>query len=313
MEGGRQRRIASHQRHVVSNPARSSTGSPAAVRGIVAAMTTFPLALDGIRVLDLSRVIAGPWCGALLGDFGADVIKVEDTDAGDESRTWPPKKDGETAAYLLFNRNKRGMTLDLKSPEGVEVIKALCRSGRARRELSHRHDGELRPRLRRARRDQPAPHLLLGLGLRPHRAAQGQPGLRSADAGVQRHHVHHGRAGRPARPRRRCRSSTSPPASSARSASRRAVHQRERTGLGQRVDGSLLDTAVALLAYHAEGYLLTGAVRRRSARGIRRSRPIATSCAGTGSGSSSPPPMTGSGGSSPRPSASRRWPPTRAS
>ena len=164
-------------------------------------MTTFPLALDGIRVLDLSRVIAGPWCGALLGDFGADVIKVEDTDAGDESRTWPPKKDGETAAYLLFNRNKRGMTLDLKSPEGVEVIKALVQEvRRARRELPHRHDGELRPRLRRARRDQPAAHLLLGLRLRPHRAAQGQPGLRSADAGVQRHHVHHRRAGRPARP-----------------------------------------------------------------------------------------------------------------
>ena len=80
-------------------------------------MTTFPLALDGIRVIDLSRVIAGPWCGALLADLGADVIKVEDTGAGDESRTWPPHKDGEAAAYLLFNRNKRGMTLDLKAPK----------------------------------------------------------------------------------------------------------------------------------------------------------------------------------------------------
>src|SRR5262249_41906081 len=93
--------------------------------GIVAGMTTHPLALDGLRVIDLSRVIAGPWCGALLADFGADVIKVEDTGAGDESRPWPPQKDGETAAYLLFNRNKRGMTLDLKTPEGVEVIRAL--------------------------------------------------------------------------------------------------------------------------------------------------------------------------------------------
>ena len=89
-------------------------------------MTTFPLALDGIRVLDLSRVIAGPWCGALLGDLGANVIKVEDTGSGDESRTWPPEVDGETAAYLLFNRNKRGMTLDLKAPEGAEVVKALA-------------------------------------------------------------------------------------------------------------------------------------------------------------------------------------------
>ena len=51
---------------------------------------TAGLALDGIRVLDLSRVLAGPFCGALLGDMGADVIKIEDTRGGDESRTWPP-------------------------------------------------------------------------------------------------------------------------------------------------------------------------------------------------------------------------------
>src|SRR5206468_5026351 len=97
-------------------------------RGIVPSMTTFPLALDGIRVIDLSRVIAGPWCGALLADLGADVIKVEDPGGGDESRTWPPHKNGEAAAYLLFNRNKRVMQLDLKAPEGVEVVKALARS-----------------------------------------------------------------------------------------------------------------------------------------------------------------------------------------
>src|SRR5499426_82129 len=90
--------------------------------------TPFPLALDGIRVIDLSRVIAGPWCGALLGDLGADVIKVEDTGSGDESRTWPPYRDGEGAAYLLFNRNKRGMTLDLKAPEGTEIVKALVKN-----------------------------------------------------------------------------------------------------------------------------------------------------------------------------------------
>src|SRR5262249_61935433 len=88
-------------------------------------MATFPLALDGIRVLDLSRVIAGPWCGALLADFGADVIKVEDTGAGDESRTWPPYLDEEAAAYLLFNRNKRGITLDLTAPAGAEADKRL--------------------------------------------------------------------------------------------------------------------------------------------------------------------------------------------
>jgi formyl-CoA transferase/CoA:oxalate CoA-transferase len=62
------------------------------------------------------------------GDLGADVIKVEDTGSGDESRTWPPYRDGEGAAYLLFNRNKRAMTLDLKAPEGAEIVKTLVRS-----------------------------------------------------------------------------------------------------------------------------------------------------------------------------------------
>src|SRR5437660_11540273 len=90
-------------------------------------MTPDLLALDGIRVIDLSRVIAGPWCGALLSDLGADVVKVEDTGSGDESRTWPPHKDGEAAAYLLFTRNKRGMALDLTAPEGVEAATAPAR------------------------------------------------------------------------------------------------------------------------------------------------------------------------------------------
>ena len=74
---------------------------------------SMPPSLAGIRVIDCSRVLAGPFCGMLLSDLGADVIKVEDTGAGDESRTWPPYKDGEAAAYLLFNRTKRAMTLDL--------------------------------------------------------------------------------------------------------------------------------------------------------------------------------------------------------
>src|SRR5205823_6762654 len=94
---------------------------------ILGGMTQPALALEGIRVVDCSRVLAGPFCAMLLSDLGADVIKVEDTGAGDESRTWPPHKDGETAAYLLFNRNKRGITLDLKTPEGVDVVKSLVR------------------------------------------------------------------------------------------------------------------------------------------------------------------------------------------
>jgi crotonobetainyl-CoA:carnitine CoA-transferase CaiB-like acyl-CoA transferase len=92
-------------------------------------MTTTPaLSLEGVRVLDLSRVLAGPFCGMLLSDLGADVIKIEDTGSGDESRTWPPHKDGESAAFLVINRNKRDMTLDLKAPEGVAILKTMIAS-----------------------------------------------------------------------------------------------------------------------------------------------------------------------------------------
>src|SRR5437870_4053607 len=88
-------------------------------------MTQPALALEGIRVVDCSRVLAGPFCAMLLSDLGADVIKVEDTGSGDESRTWPPHKDGESAAFLVINRNKRDIALDLKQPEGVEALKRL--------------------------------------------------------------------------------------------------------------------------------------------------------------------------------------------
>src|SRR5262245_55842214 len=89
-------------------------------------MTPTPaLSLQGMRVLDLSRRPPGPVCGMLLSDLGADVIKIEDTASGDESRTWPPHKDGESAAFLVINRNKRDMTLDLKTPEGVAILKKM--------------------------------------------------------------------------------------------------------------------------------------------------------------------------------------------
>jgi crotonobetainyl-CoA:carnitine CoA-transferase CaiB-like acyl-CoA transferase len=83
-------------------------------------------AFTGIRVLDLSRVLAGPSCGQLLSDFGADVIKVEDV-AGDENRRWAPVINGKSANFLSVNRGKRGMTLNLKSDAGQEILAALVR------------------------------------------------------------------------------------------------------------------------------------------------------------------------------------------
>ncbi len=90
--------------------------------------------LDGIRVLDISRALAGPFCTMMLGDLGADVIKVERPGRGDESRSWGPpfvgvpndSYPGESTYYLAANRSKRSLTVNLKSPEGQEIIKRLA-------------------------------------------------------------------------------------------------------------------------------------------------------------------------------------------
>jgi crotonobetainyl-CoA:carnitine CoA-transferase CaiB-like acyl-CoA transferase len=91
---------------------------------------SFPdaLPLTGVRVADFSRVLAGPYCAMLLGDLGAEVIKVEHPH-GDETRTWgPPFVAGESAYFLAVNRNKRSLTLDLKTAEGRRYARALVRS-----------------------------------------------------------------------------------------------------------------------------------------------------------------------------------------
>jgi crotonobetainyl-CoA:carnitine CoA-transferase CaiB-like acyl-CoA transferase len=91
-------------------------------------MTTDPHGpLHGVRVLDASRVLAGPFCGQILGDLGADVIKLERPGAGDETRAWGPPftADGVSAYYLSCNRNKRALTLDLAQPDGAVVFHAL--------------------------------------------------------------------------------------------------------------------------------------------------------------------------------------------
>ena len=83
--------------------------------------------LSDITVLDLSRILAGPYCSMMLGDLGADVIKIERPGAGDDTRHWgPPNIGGESAYYLCVNRNKRSLTVNLKAPEGQEMIRQLA-------------------------------------------------------------------------------------------------------------------------------------------------------------------------------------------
>ena len=223
-------------------------------------MTTSPaLSLEGIRVLDLSRVLAGPFCGMLLSDLGADVIKIEDTGTGDESRTWPPHKDGESAAFLVINRNKRDMTLDLKAPEGVAILKKMIASADVLIEnfrtgtmesfgLGYEQLSAINPRLvycsvsafgRTGPRKDGAGYEALMQAFSGIMSITGEPGGAPVRAGVSFLDLTTGIF---------CAFGIV-----------NALLHRVATGLGQRVDASLLETAVTLLNYHAEGYLLTGA------------------------------------------------------
>ncbi|AEE65692.1 acyl-CoA transferase [Bordetella pertussis] len=85
-----------------------------------------PTPLGGVRVLDLSKVLAGPLCTQYMADMGADVIKVEAAGQGDDTRGWPPFQDGQAAVFLSCNRNKRSIALDLKSAHGRAVVQRLA-------------------------------------------------------------------------------------------------------------------------------------------------------------------------------------------
>ena len=109
--------------------------------------------LAGVRVLDLSRVLAGPFAAMTLGDLGAEVIKVEEPRDGDPTRGFPPFWNGESCYYLSANRNKRGLTLNLSATGGAAIVRRLvARVRRPDRELPDRRDGALGARLGRAAR-----------------------------------------------------------------------------------------------------------------------------------------------------------------
>ena len=87
-----------------------------------------PGPIHGVKVLELAQIMAGPTCGLMLADLGAEVIKIEKIPGGDDTRRFlPPDVNGEAAAFMQMNRNKKGMALDLKQKEGVEVFKRLVK------------------------------------------------------------------------------------------------------------------------------------------------------------------------------------------
>ena len=172
-------------------------------------MTPLPKHLfEGIRVLDLTRVMSGPFCTAMLADLGAEVIKIEMPGFGEEGRHFAPHVNGESTYFALLNRGKRSVTVNMKSRGRPGADPRLGTQGRcACRELPSRRYGSARSRPRRFAVRQSAAHLRFDLGLRRERPVRGLAGFRPRDPGNERNDERHRRAGWPChgRRRKRCR------------------------------------------------------------------------------------------------------------
>ena len=229
-----------------------------------------PRPLAGVRVLDLSRVLAGPWCGQLLADYGADVIKVERPGAGDDTRGWgppwwQPEPGGERTAsyYLAANRGKRSVAADLASADGQALVRALAADADvlienykvgqlARYGLDFASLADLNPRLVYCS--------ITGYGQdgpyaqRPGYdfAIQAQGGLMSI-------------TGEPDGEPQKVGVAVADLMTGlyATTAVLAALHEAKATGRGRHVDAALLDVQVAMLANQASGYLCSARVPQR--------------------------------------------------
>ena len=222
--------------------------------------------LEDLRVLDISRALAGPYCSMMLGDFGADVIKVELPERGDESRNWGPPfvgdpyeiYPGESAYFMAINRNKRGITVNLKSSEGQEIIKRLA--GESDVFVENYRTGSLE-KMGLGYQDLRALNSRLiycsisGYGRSgPYAQKPGYDFVIQAEGGIM------GVTGPEEGPPYRVGISIIDITTGifAATAILAALHARELSGEGQLIDISLLDTSVALLANVASNYLVGG-------------------------------------------------------
>lgn len=220
--------------------------------------------LGDVKVLDLSRVLAGPYCSMMLGDMGADVIKVERPGAGDDTRHWgPPEAGGEAAYYLCVNRNKRSIAVDLKREEGREIIRRLAAQSDILIEnykvgtlpkmgLGYEDLKKVNPRLiycsitgfgqNGPYKDKPGYDFMIQ-GMGGIMSITGDPDGPPMKVGVAIVDITAGLF--------------------ACSAILAALRHRDRTGLGQYIDIALLDAVVAWLANVGSNYLVSGELPRR--------------------------------------------------
>jgi crotonobetainyl-CoA:carnitine CoA-transferase CaiB-like acyl-CoA transferase len=243
--------------------------------------TTPPQSLAGVRVLDLSRVLAGPWCTQTLADLGAEVIKVERPRGGDDTRGWGPPflKDrhgvdtGEAAYFLGTNRNKRSITIDIASPAGQALVRRLAL--RADVLVENFKVGDLaRYGLDAARLCAENPRLVFcsitGFGQTgPYReragydyAVQGLGGLMSVTGPSRADIADDAPGGGPQKVGVAVADLFT--GMYATVAILAALRHREASGAGQTIDMALLDTQVAMLANLGANYLVTGVAPERA-------------------------------------------------
>lgn len=217
-------------------------------------------ALDGIRVLDLTQALAGPYCTQLLGDLGADVIKIERPGEGDQARGWgPPFLAGESTYFLGTNRNKRGLALDLQHPGGREILWRLVEQSDVLVHNVPREETRVKLGLDEARLRTQNPRLIYasitGFGLTGPYA--GRPGYDVIAQGMSGTMALTGDPeGGPVRfPTAIADMTTGIYCALGILA---ALYARERTGQGESIDTALLDSQVTWLANIASSYLATG-------------------------------------------------------
>ncbi|TVV77283.1 CaiB/BaiF CoA transferase family protein [Sphingomonas solaris] len=225
-------------------------------------------ALDGIKVLDLSRVLAGPWCTQILADFGADVIKIEAPGHGDDTRSWGPPyltgpgdtedEKGESAYYLSCNRNKRSVAVNLADPRGADLIRRLAVEadivvenfkvgGLARYGLDYASLAAINPRL--------VYTSITGFGQTgPYANRPGYDFVAQAMGGLMS--ITGEKEGAPLKVGVAMADLST--GMYATVSTMMALRHAERTGQGQHVDCSLLDTQISMLANQALTYLVGG-------------------------------------------------------
>jgi succinate---hydroxymethylglutarate CoA-transferase len=222
------------------------------------------LPLSGLRVIDVTRALSGPFCTMLLGDQGAEVIKIEEPTKGDDTRSQSnPKVNGENTAFLAINRNKKSVTVNLRDPAGQHIVRELARTadifvenfrpGKAD-ELGLGYD--------RLRQDNPKLIYcsISGWGQDgPYAKRGGYATTAEAAGGLMS--VTGEREGGPVKVGVSIVDSLA--GLFAKDAITAAIVARDRTGVGQRVDTSLLESTVAILSMVGSAYLLSGVVAQR--------------------------------------------------